>query len=130
MPVVKKWHDDSRMIIIGDAAHATSPAAGPGASMSLEDAVILAQCIRDCPDYPDRVRDLPSPFARRASNASVADGHKSSADKAAGPILRVIRDAILPGKFRAAAKDGGQSMMWLQGDDIDFEQRITPVAIP
>ena len=129
MPVVKKWHDDSRMIIIGDAAHATSPAAGQGASMSLEDAVILAQCIRDCPDYPIAFATFQSLRQARVERI-VADGHKSSADKAAGPILRVIRDAILPGKFRAAAKDGGQSMMWLQGNHIDFEQRITPVAIP
>jgi 2-polyprenyl-6-methoxyphenol hydroxylase-like FAD-dependent oxidoreductase len=126
---VKKWHDDSRMIIIGDAAHATSPAAGQGASMSLEDAVILAQCIRDCPDYPIAFATFQSLRQARVERI-VADGHKSSADKAAGPILRVIRDAILPGKFRAAAKDGGQSMMWLQGNHIDFEQRITPVAIP
>jgi hypothetical protein len=45
-------------------------------------------------------------------------GHKSSADKAAGPIMRIIRDLILPGNFRAAAKDGGEAMMWLQGHHI------------
>jgi hypothetical protein len=36
-------------------------------------------------------------------------GHKSSADKAAGPIMRIIRDLILPAKFRAAAKDRRRS---------------------
>ena len=35
MRSVPVWHDD-RMVIIGDAAHATSPSAGQGASMALE----------------------------------------------------------------------------------------------
>jgi 2-polyprenyl-6-methoxyphenol hydroxylase-like FAD-dependent oxidoreductase len=37
------------MTVIGDAAHATSPATTQGASMAIEDAVILAQCLRDIP---------------------------------------------------------------------------------
>ncbi|MCX4761730.1 FAD-dependent monooxygenase [Streptomyces sp. NBC_01275] len=39
-----------RTLLIGDAAHAASPATGQGASMALEDAVILAKCLRDSPD--------------------------------------------------------------------------------
>ena len=35
------------MIIVGDAAHATSPSSGQGASMAIEDAVVLAKCLRD-----------------------------------------------------------------------------------
>jgi 2-polyprenyl-6-methoxyphenol hydroxylase-like FAD-dependent oxidoreductase len=37
------------MIVIGDAAHATSPSSGQGASMAIEDAVVLAKCVRDLP---------------------------------------------------------------------------------
>jgi 2-polyprenyl-6-methoxyphenol hydroxylase-like FAD-dependent oxidoreductase len=40
-------------VLVGDAAHAASPAAGQGASMALEDAVVLAKCLRDLPD-PER----------------------------------------------------------------------------
>jgi 2-polyprenyl-6-methoxyphenol hydroxylase-like FAD-dependent oxidoreductase len=40
----------TRMIVIGDAAHAASPATGQGASMALEDAVVLAKALRDQPD--------------------------------------------------------------------------------
>lgn len=43
---VRRWHRDHTMII-GDAAHAASPATGQGASMALEDAVALAEAIRD-----------------------------------------------------------------------------------
>lgn len=43
-----RWHTP-RAVIIGDAAHAASPATGQGASMALEDAVILAKALRDVP---------------------------------------------------------------------------------
>jgi len=40
------------MIIIGDAAHAPAPSSGQGASMALEDAVVLAKALRDVTDIP------------------------------------------------------------------------------
>jgi 2-polyprenyl-6-methoxyphenol hydroxylase-like FAD-dependent oxidoreductase len=46
LPTVRAWHNGV-MVIIGDAAHAASPASGQGASLAAEDAVILAQCLRD-----------------------------------------------------------------------------------
>jgi len=129
MPVVKRWHDGSRMIVIGDAAHATAPAAGQGASMSLEDAVILAQCLRDCPSTGSAFETFES-LRRERVERIVKNGHKASADKAAGPVMRVIRDLILPRIFRAGSKDGGAGMAWLQGHHIDFDAKITPVDQP
>ena len=41
IPTTPKWHN-GRMVLVGDAAHAASPAAAQGASMALEDAVALA----------------------------------------------------------------------------------------
>ncbi|GAA4533449.1 FAD-dependent monooxygenase [Amycolatopsis samaneae] len=49
VPTTRRWHDGS-LVLVGDAAHAASPAAGQGASMALEDAVVLAQCVRDLGD--------------------------------------------------------------------------------
>lgn len=46
VPSTPHWHN-GRMVLVGDAAHAASPAAGQGASMALEDSVILAKCLRD-----------------------------------------------------------------------------------
>ncbi|MGH3828142.1 MAG: FAD-dependent monooxygenase [Pseudonocardiaceae bacterium] len=45
-----------RMVIIGDTAHAAALATGQGASMALEDAVVLAKALRDMPDPPGYVR--------------------------------------------------------------------------
>src|SRR5690606_31942239 len=48
-PHVPVWHND-RMVLIGDAVHATSPSSGQGASLAIEDAVVLAKCLRDIPE--------------------------------------------------------------------------------
>lgn len=48
VPTTPVWHTD-RVVLVGDAAHAASPAAGQGASMALEDSVTLARCLRDLP---------------------------------------------------------------------------------
>ncbi|MFE9021045.1 FAD-dependent oxidoreductase [Streptomyces sp. NPDC007808] len=49
LPTGTPWRS-GRSLIIGDAAHAASPATGQGASMALEDAVVLAKSLRDAPD--------------------------------------------------------------------------------
>jgi 2-polyprenyl-6-methoxyphenol hydroxylase-like FAD-dependent oxidoreductase len=46
------WRSDA-MLVIGDAAHATSPMTTQGASLAIEDAVVLARCLRDIPRQAD-----------------------------------------------------------------------------
>ena len=41
-----------RVVLIGDAAHATSPNMAEGAAMALEDALVLAECLRRPGDIP------------------------------------------------------------------------------
>jgi FAD-dependent urate hydroxylase len=48
MPIVPTWHRGS-IVLLGDAAHATSPSSGQGASLAIEGAVVLAKCLRDLP---------------------------------------------------------------------------------
>jgi 2-polyprenyl-6-methoxyphenol hydroxylase-like FAD-dependent oxidoreductase len=49
IPTTPNWYSD-RMVLVGDAAHAASPAAAQGASMALEDAVALAAALREHAD--------------------------------------------------------------------------------
>jgi 2-polyprenyl-6-methoxyphenol hydroxylase-like FAD-dependent oxidoreductase len=49
IPTTPNWHNE-RMVLVGDAAHAASPAAAQGASMALEDAVALATAVREQAD--------------------------------------------------------------------------------
>jgi 2-polyprenyl-6-methoxyphenol hydroxylase-like FAD-dependent oxidoreductase len=43
------WHKGG-VVLVGDAIHAVSPTAGQGASLAMEDAIVLAQCLRDLPE--------------------------------------------------------------------------------
>ncbi len=45
LPHVPLWHRES-MVLVGDAAHAASPTSGQGASLALEDSIMLAKCLR------------------------------------------------------------------------------------
>jgi FAD-dependent urate hydroxylase len=45
LPSLETWHR-GRVCVLGDAAHAMSPHDGQGASMALEDALVLARCLR------------------------------------------------------------------------------------
>jgi FAD-dependent urate hydroxylase len=41
------------VVLIGDAAHATSPNMAQGAAMALEDALVLTDCLSRIPAIPD-----------------------------------------------------------------------------
>ena len=86
MPRLPVWHR-GRMIVIGDAAHAPSPTSGQGASLSVEDAVVLAKSLRDAPGPRPR-----SPGSRpRAARASSASSSGRPGSTAARPPARWAR---------------------------------------
>jgi FAD-dependent urate hydroxylase len=88
------WHRD-RMIVIGDAAHAPSPTSGQGASLSVEDAVVLAQCLRD-QNRHRRPRSPRSPCCAGRGSRRSSNGPRINNNKIAGPVGRLARDAMLP----------------------------------
>ena len=94
MPRVPTWQRDS-MVIIGDAAHAVSPATGQGVSLACEDAVVLARCLRDGTNVAAAIKKYEG--LRRARVDRVSSwGAKIGSTKTVGPVGRVIRDLILP----------------------------------
>jgi 2-polyprenyl-6-methoxyphenol hydroxylase-like FAD-dependent oxidoreductase len=94
LPHLPKWHS-GRMIVIGDAAHAPTPTSGQGASLSIEDAVVLAKCLRDLPD-PQQAFTRFEALRRPRVERIIKQAARINSNKAAGPVGRVFRDAILP----------------------------------
>ena len=43
---LERWHTD-RVVLMGDAAHAMVPHQGQGANQTIEDAIVLADCLAD-----------------------------------------------------------------------------------
>ena len=88
------WHN-GRMIVIGDAAHAPSPTSGQGASLSIEDAVVLAKSLRDQPG-PQAAFAAFEAARRPRVERIIKWAARINNSKAAGGVGRVLRDAMLP----------------------------------
>jgi FAD-dependent urate hydroxylase len=113
-PKVPTWHRD-RMIIIGDAAHATSPASGQGASMAIEDAVTLGKCLRDAGSVPAAFAAYES-LRRKRVERVVAQGKRNGDGKSLGPVMR----RVLPLFFKLH-KPSEDSMKWLYAHRVDWD---------
>jgi FAD-dependent urate hydroxylase len=123
LPSVPTWHKGP-MVIVGDAAHAPSPTSGQGASMAAEDAVVLAQCLRDLPEIP-RALAAYERLRRSRVERIVAQGARTGSAKTPGPVGRVVRDLALPLVFRFLVTD--RSMAWIHDHHIDW---AAPVRVP
>ncbi|GHE06254.1 FAD-dependent oxidoreductase [Streptomyces alanosinicus] len=89
MPLGALWQK-GRILLIGDAAHAASPATGQGASMALEDAVVLAKALRDQPDAPaafDAYERHRRPRVERNISVSGGISRGSRTPSRPGPVL-------------------------------------------
>jgi salicylate hydroxylase len=53
----KSWSND-RVVLLGDACHATLPYVGQGANQAIEDAVYLAACLDKQNDYNAAYEDF------------------------------------------------------------------------
>ena len=116
IPTSPVWRDGP-VILIGDAAHATSPSAGQGASMVCEDAVMLAKCLRDQPSREAAFAEYERQRRERVEKV-VAYSRRLSNTKTAGPIKRIWRDLTLPLIFKIFASK--EAHAWMYRYHIDF----------
>jgi salicylate hydroxylase len=105
-----RW-TQGRIALMGDAAHPMLPYLAQGGAFALEDALVLARCLRDEAEIPEALaayETLRRPRARRAQIASLAQGRLYRLP----PPASWVRDAalrILPGALLM------QRLSWLHG---------------
>ncbi|WP_043615132.1 FAD-dependent oxidoreductase [Nonomuraea candida] len=109
LPEVPVWHR-GRVLLTGDAAHATSPSSGQGASLAAEDAVVLARCLRDSAGHEQAFQRFEAERRPRAERV-VAYSRTISNSKAAGPVARVFRDLMMPIFLKKSASQ--ESLAWM-----------------
>ncbi len=124
IPHLPVWHT-GRMIVIGDAAHAPTPTSGQGASLAVEDAVVLAKCLRDLPD-PQQAFARFEALRRPRVERIIKQAARVNSSKAAGPAARVVRDAVLPVILRLAANSKQVTQQYRY--HIDWNTPVSPVA--
>jgi len=110
-----------RVVAVGDAVHATSPSAGQGASLALEDAITLARCVRDVADHGAAFAEyqrLRQPRAEAVVGYAQAINRQKRVTRSRLGIA--VRDAMLPMFLRKAADDTRND--WLYNHEIDWSE--------
>jgi 2-polyprenyl-6-methoxyphenol hydroxylase-like FAD-dependent oxidoreductase len=119
IPFLDQWHQ-GRVCLIGDAAHATAPHIGQGASLALEDTLVLTQCIRD-------YADLQAAFSRFQSmrqprvQAIIRQARKVGDSKTVpNRFQQFFRDLLLPFFVKLEAR----KMDWVYGYRVDWHRKL------
>ncbi|MEV8372633.1 NAD(P)/FAD-dependent oxidoreductase [Kribbella sp. NPDC056861] len=118
---VPQW-SRGRVVCIGDAIHATSPSAGQGASLTLEDAQVLGRCLRDSSDVELALKTFHQ-LRHQRTEAVVAYAQKINKQKktTSGRVSMAIRDALLPIFLRKAATD--TTVNWLYDPGTRWDEQ-------
>ena len=121
VPSLRRWHR-GRTVLVGDAAHATAPGAGQGSSLAMEDAVVLARCLRDLP-VPEAFQVFEGLRRGRAERV-VAEGFRTSSAKSPPAVGRLVRDLVMPVVLRRR-----DPTAWMRDHTVDWDAPA-PAAVP
>ena len=121
---VPTWHR-GRAVLVGDAAHAPSPSSGQGASLALEDAVVLAGALRDHRD-PSAAFAAYESVRRPRVERVVKAGARTSSAKIPGRFGTAVRDAGMRVAFRWFVTD--RSTAWMTDHRVDLDAPVGTTA--
>jgi 2-polyprenyl-6-methoxyphenol hydroxylase-like FAD-dependent oxidoreductase len=117
-----RWQHGS-VCLIGDSAHAVGPHVGQGASLALEDAFMLAKCLRDLPDPATAFATFEG-LRRERVERIVKQSRRTGEQKTpTGWLGRKVRDLILPVFLRK----GAQAAEWMYAYPLDWDKRIVSI---
>ncbi len=115
------WHQGP-VVLVGDAIHAVSPQAGQGASLAVEDAMVLAKCLRDSEDHAlafatyERLR-------RARVERMVQYGRSLSRQKVmSNPIQVGFRDRLMPLFLKLFANPA--ALDWVYSYQVEWDEPV------
>jgi len=120
VPSLPYW-STGRVMLIGDAAHAVTPHSGQGASMALEDALVLAACL-EAEATPEGAFGRFEALRRDRVEAAVRLGRQGGTPKKAqGWLARRMRDLVLP-LFVPLGQRGQENLFAFRADATPLVQ--------
>jgi len=117
------------VVLVGDAIHAVSPGAGQGASLAVEDALVLAKCLRDREDYA--LAFATYEHLRRARVEHMVQYGRSlgQAKIMTNPIQVWFRDLLMPFFLKHFANPAALDWVYSYKVDWDIPVEGTPDPI-
>jgi 2-polyprenyl-6-methoxyphenol hydroxylase-like FAD-dependent oxidoreductase len=123
---VPTWHR-GRAVLLGDAAHAPSPSSGQGASLALEDAVVLAACLRDHGE-PAAAFAAYEAVRRERVERVVRAGARTSSAKIPGRVGTAVRDLGMRVAFRWFVTE--RSLAWMTDHRVRLDAPEGAGSVP
>ncbi|HEV2744829.1 MAG TPA: FAD-dependent monooxygenase, partial [Rubrobacter sp.] len=93
-PLGERWGQD-RVTLLGDAAHPMTPDLGQGAAQALEDAVVLARCLKESGPTADALRRYESQRSARVTMVVRRSRRLGRIAQLENPLLHRLRDQVL-----------------------------------
>lgn len=91
---LRRW-SEGRLVLLGDAAHATTPGVGQGAAMAIEDALVLAEQLTASDDLAAGLARYESIRRPRTELVLKLSRRADSAAQLASPIGRRLRNLVV-----------------------------------
>ena len=120
IPHMPIWHK-GLVCLIGDAAHATSPHVGQGAVMAIEDAIVLAKCLRDMPNKPKAFETFEKLRKTRTEKVVKMAQKYGDAFTTTNPIKKWFRNRMIP----VMIKRGNEPFDWIYSYKVDWDEKVT-----
>lgn len=95
MPELPRW-STGRVLLMGDAAHAVAPHSGQGASLAIEDGIVLAACLAVAPDHAAAFARFERLRRDRVQKAISLGRAVGSQKRAQSWLALRLRDLMLP----------------------------------
>ena len=121
VPALPTWHRGP-VALVGDAAHATSPYGGQGASMAMESAIVVAKCLRDMPDPARAFAAYQRLRKDRAEKLVRLARRNGRHNKITGPLAMHVRDIVMPFVLKTTANARARS--WVYSYTVDWDARV------
>ncbi|GAA2066910.1 FAD-dependent monooxygenase [Streptomyces albiaxialis] len=103
------------LVVLGDAAHTAAPNAAQGASMAIEDGVVLARCLRDLPDAGD---------AFAAYERLRRERVETVVEQSARMNQRTVRNGSTDQEHAEPARRTPEGVEWLTHYRIDWNETV------
>lgn len=110
------------VVLVGDAIHAVSPGAGQGASLAVEDAIVLAKCLRDREDHALAFATYERLRRARVEHMVQYGRSLGQAKIMTNPIQVWFRDLLMPFFLKRFANPA--ALDWVYSYKVDWDEHV------